>query len=443
MTQDVFPRPKSPSGDRGDAAGLQNLQQLIQLRWIAVFGQVVTILFVHFVLRIDLPLTTMAAVIGALMLVNLLATYWVRQQRRANNRRLLAALLVDILALTALLYLSGGASNPFVFLYPLQLTLGAMLLRTRSTWFLVVLTTVCFTVLTHYYVPLHTPDGDPQTLFGLHIQGMLICFVLDACLLVIFMSRINRNLRARDTRLADLRQRAAEEDHIVRMGLLASGAAHELGTPLATLSVILGDWQRMPVFAGNPELMQEIADMQTELKRCKTILTGILLSAGEVRGESLEVTTPNAFLDDLVAGWREGRPSAPLHYQRRFDDQHPIVSDSALKQIIGTVLDNALEASPQWIALEAALEEGILILQIRDRGPGFASEMLAQFGKPYQSSKSRPGSGLGLFLVVNVVRKLGGRVQASNTPEGGALVSISLPLAALAIEEDDDEPIGN
>lgn len=437
---DVFPRPKTPASDRGDAAGLQNLRQLIQLRWLAVFGQVLTILFVHFVLHIELPLRAMAAVIGALALLNLLATYWMRYQRRANNRRLLAALLLDISALTTLLYLSGGASNPFVFLYPLQLTLGAMLLRTRSTWLLVALTTFFFAALTRYYVPLRVPDGSPQTLFDLHIIGMLICFVLDACLLVIFMSRINRNLRARDARLAALRQRAAEEDHIVRMGLLASGAAHELGTPLGTLSVILGDWQRMPVFAGNPELLQELVDMQAEVQRCKSILTGILLSAGEARGESLEVTTLNDFLDGLVADWRGARPTAPLSYARQFDNRQSIVSDSALKQIIGSVLDNALEASPQWIGLDASLDDGMLVLVVRDRGPGFAPEMLAHFGKPYQSSKNRPGGGLGLFLVVNVIRKLGGHAHAENAAGGGALVRLRLPLSALAIEEEEDEP---
>ncbi|MFX9069638.1 hypothetical protein ABTN30_20285, partial [Acinetobacter baumannii] len=86
----------------------------------------------------------------------------------------------------------------------------------------------------------------------------------------------------------------------------------------------------------------ELTDMQAEVRRCKSILTGILLSAGEARGESLEVTTLNAFLDGLVSDWRSARPSAPLSYTRQFDNHHPIVSDSALKQIIGSVLDNAL-----------------------------------------------------------------------------------------------------
>src|SRR3546814_9643235 len=150
---------------------------------------------------------------------------------------------------------------------------------------------------------------------------------MDAGLLVVFVTRINRNLRARDARLADLRQHAAEEDHIVRMGLLASGAAHELGTPLSTLSVILGDWHHEPAFQSNPQLLEEIEDMQAEVKRCKTIVTGILLSAGEARGESPHVTTVGDFLDELTEDWRKTRAVDCLHYDNRLDDDPAIVSD--------------------------------------------------------------------------------------------------------------------
>jgi len=115
------------------------------------------------------------------------------------------------------------------------------------------------------------------------------------------------------------------------------------------------------------------------------------------------------------------------------------VSDSALKQILCNVLDNAHEASPLRMALSVSHDGDTLVLQVRDKGPGFAPEMLAQFGKPYQSSKGRPGGGLGLFLVVNVVRKLGGRVTAENAPEGGAIVTLYLPLAMLTIEDEDVE----
>jgi two-component system sensor histidine kinase RegB len=112
----------------------------------------------------------------------------------------------------------------------------------------------------------------------------------------------------------------------------------------------------------------------------------------------------------------------------------PVVFDSALKQTIDNVLDNALEASPDWVGLDACVEHGVLKVSVTDSGPGFAPAMLAQFGKPYQSSKGRPGGGLGLFLAVNVARTLGGSVTASNRPEGGAEVRLTLPLSSIVLE---------
>src|SRR5438067_2027061 len=182
---------------------------------------------------------------------------------------------------TMQLYLSGGTTNPFAFLYLLQVILSAVLLDAWATWTIVGITSVCLAGLSIFSRPLplllEARGGFPS----LYVQGMLICFVLNAGLLVILITRITRNLRAGDAQLADLRQRAAEEEHIVRMGLLASGAAHELGTPMATMSVILGDWARMAPFAGEPELREEIDEMQVQLQRCKAIVSGILLLAGE------------------------------------------------------------------------------------------------------------------------------------------------------------------
>src|SRR6202011_2684270 len=267
-----------------------------------------------------------------------------------------------------------------------------------------------------------------------YIEGTLICFALNAALLVIFITRINRNLRARDARLADLREQAAEEEHIVRMGLLASGAAHELGTPLSTVSVILGDWRRMPAIAADPQLLEEIDEMQAQVQRCKSIVSGILLSAGEARGESPVATTIRTFLDELVEEWRETRTVTRFTYENRFGHDLPIVSDSAIKQMIHNVLDNALEASPGWVDLDVAHEGDSLKLTIIDAGPGFPPEMLAQLGKPYQSSKGKPGAGLGLFLVSNVARTLHGSVSAHNRAEGGAIVTLTLPLESITLD---------
>ncbi|MBC7681364.1 MAG: HAMP domain-containing histidine kinase, partial [Ferruginibacter sp.] len=248
-----------------------------------------------------------------------------------------------------------------------------------------------------------------------------------------FITRIGRNLRARDSHLADLRQRAAEEEHIVRIGLLASGAAHELGTPLATLAVILGDWRHMEPFTEDPELLQEIEEMQNQLLRCKAIVSNTLLSAGEARGEFSVKTTVGKFLNDLVEEWRATRPVYSFAYINEFGKDLPMVSDLALKQMVYNILDNALDASPRWVQLKASRDADALTLTVTDEGPGFAPAMLEHLGKPFQSSKGRNGGGLGLFLVLNVARTLGGNVTACNRPEVGALVTISLPLAAITM----------
>ena len=435
--------PGRSTDNLSDTTGRKNMLLLIQLRWIAVVGQIVTIEFAFYGLGIQLPISMMLAALGVLLAFNVVSLLRWRTHRRFSHRELFVSLLVDVAMLTVQLYLSGGASNPFVFLYLLQVTLGAVLLKPSFVWSMLAVTATCFAALAGFAQPLSLPPDHDHGLSSLYLQGTLICFVLNAVLLVIFITRIGKNLRQQDARLAGLRQRAAEEDHIVRMGLLASGAAHELGTPLATLAVILGDWRRMPAFLADGELLQEVTEMETQLKRCKTIVSGILLSAGEARGESSAATTITTFMDGLVEEWRHTRVRTALHYDNQFGQDMPVVSDSTVKQMIFNVLDNALESSGQWLHLAVAREAGNLVLRCTDRGPGFVPATLAQFGKPYNSTKGRPGGGLGLFLVVNVARTLGGVVTATNPPEGGACVTIKLPLAAMmldgGLDEDSDD----
>lgn len=423
---------------RGEnSAGHKNMQQLIQLRWIAVVGQITTIAVVTLVFGIDLPVRHMLEVLVCLVAFNIASHLRWHERPYVSNKELFLAMLVDVGILTAQLYLSGGTTNPFIFLYLLQVILSAMLLEAWSTWSIVAITSVCLVGLTLFSSPLTLSYDHELRFFSLYVQGMLICFTLNGVLLAFFMTRISRNLRAGDARLAEFRKRALEEEHIVRMGLLASGAAHELGTPLATLSVILGDWKHMPEFTNNKVLLEEITEMETQLQRCKSIVSSILLSAGEARGESSVKTTLSTFLDDLATEWRKSRPVASFEYTNRIAYDVPVVFDSVLKQMICNVLDNAFEASPQFVSLDVSRQGDTLTMHITDKGPGFAPAMLSQIGKPYQSSKGRPGSGLGLFLVVNVARKLGGTVKARNREEGGALVELTLPLAAISLHEEE------
>lgn len=414
-------------------AGVKNLQQLIQLRWTAVIGQVLTIEMAHYSLGLVLPVREMLMVVACLALFNVVSLLRLRMGRPVRNVELFLALLIDVAVLTVQLYLSGGTSNPFAFLYLLQITLGAVLLRGAYIWTIVAITVACFAALAEYHLPLALPQDLDQGLSSLYMLGLLVCFVLNASLVMVFITRIHRNLRERDARLAAARRRRVEEEHIVRMGLLASGAAHELGTPLSTLAVILGDWQHDKRLLADAALREEIAEMQTQVQRCKSIVSGILLSAGETRGEASTQTTVRTFVDALADEWRSTRSMPKFVYENQFGTDTPMVSDTTLKQMVFNVLDNARDASPAWVQLTAARHADALRITVTDAGPGFSADMLSRLGTPYQSTKNRPGGGLGLYLVLNVARTLGGSVVARNRAEGGAEVTIDLPLAAIAL----------
>lgn len=417
------------------AAGLKNLHQLIQLRWIAVIGQVLTIEAVYYSMLLPLPLRQMLTVAGCLALFNMVSLLRWRTGRGVRNVELFLALLVDVAVLTTQLYLSGGTNNPFVFLYLLQIAVGAMLLRGGYIWSIVAATAACVALLAEHHIALPLSPDFERGLSSPYVIGLIVCFILNAILLVVFITRIARNLRQRDARLAAVRQRVVEEEHIVRMGLLASGAAHELGTPLSTMAVILGDWRRDPQLAGQAMLQEEIAEMQIQVQRCKTIVSGILLSAGEARGEASAQTTVCHFLDALAQEWRTTRSVDTFTYDNRVQRDSPMVSDATLQQMVFNVLDNARDASPHWVALEAEQDEETLRITVLDQGPGFAPEILDALGTPYQSTKGRAGGGLGLFLAMNVARTIGGCVAVQNRSEGGAQVTITLPLAAIALQE--------
>ena len=434
--------PPAPEGAQPELrqASARNMQQLVLLRWIAMAGQLLAIAVAHSGFDIALPLGNMLLVIGMLAAFNVASLLYQHMRPRSSEAALFLSLLVDVAALTALLWLSGGIVNPFAFLYLLQVVLGAVLLGRRWSWLLVAATSTCMAGLALWHGPVTLPADPARGLADPYVQGLLLCFVLVAGLLVVFIGRIGNILRAREAGLAALRQRAAEQEHIVRMGLLASGAAHELGTPLSTLAVILGDWQHLPHFASDPELLQDVAEMQAQVLRCKAIVTGILQSAGETRGEAPRETTLREFVEDMADEWRRSRPVQAFELRNgvNADDDVEIIADTGLRQMLFNVLDNALEASPGWLALEAGVADDELRLVAIDRGPGFAPAMLERIGTPYQSSKGAPGRGLGLFLSVNVARALGGRVQARNAGDG-ARVTIALPLQALAIDGGSDD----
>ena len=406
-------------------AVVENMRLLVQLRWIAVAGQVLAILVAHYLLDVDLPFEAMLSIAGLLALGNVLFTLTLRKAWVVPGE-LLLALLLDMAALTAQLYLSGGTRNPFISLYLLQIVLGAILLPASRAWLLVLASIASFFFLAAYHLPLNFPPLLANQV-DLLLIGQEIAFVMVAVLLVMFMTRISRNLRARDDYVAELRQRAAEEDSIVRMGLFASGAAHELGTPLSSLSVLVGDWQRDPELTRDERFREELSDARRAVERCREIVSDILDTSGLPRGEAMASLAAESVLADLVADWQALHEHVPL--DARFDTVRGarIPGEPALRQALWSLLENAGEVSPGGIAMHALVESDQLLVDIIDDGPGFPPQQLAALGQASRSVKGA-GHGLGLFLAASVARRLGGSLSAGNRPEVGAWVRLALPL---------------
>ncbi len=416
---------------RADAAGLppetttaDNMRQLVQLRWIAVGGQLIAVLTAHFQLGIPLPIGEMTGTIAALALANY-AIAALLPRRTVTETALFAALLLDVAALTLLLFLSGGSTNPFVALYLLQVVLGAILLPPLLVWLLVGATTFAYALLSFVHEPLVLPGS---LRYELLLLGYWLSFAMVAFLLVLFIARISGNLRRRIAYATDLAQRAAEEDGIVRMGLFASSAAHELGTPLATLSVILSDWQRHPALRRSAALQRDLADMRGEVQRCTAIVANILQSAGETRGVPMARQQAGDLVAAVAQEWSAANPHAHLSIAPGGDGDGSIAAEPALRQALWNILDNAAEVSVADIMIGASNKADQLLLWVRDSGPGFAPDQLAEVGTAYRSTKG-PGHGIGLFLAATVARRLGGRLVAGNRADGGAQVGLLLPRA--------------
>lgn len=403
-----------------------NLSLLIRLRWLAIVGQIGAIAVTHYGLGVALPRTEMAPVVGFLIFLNLYTTWRIRTSKPISDVTVVIELLMDVICLTILLFLSGGASNPFVSLFILQVILGIILLPARLA--LVVLVA---SVAAHYWLlgnglPLalpHYPRGGG--FFNLHLQGMFLSFTLAACLLFWFVTRIMANLRAGDEQIASLRRQIMEEDHLVRLGLLASGAAHELGTPLTTIAVTLEDW----AVIGPPKQAEGHYQLQRvlgEIRRCREIVSDMLFSSGQERLDEVEPASVASFIDEIVDDLKNsliGLTVANLVMSER-----DIATDPMLEQALCQILKNAQEAGATAISISAEdLSDGRILIRIADNGPGFPTDILANPGQPFQSHREGAGRGLGLFLAVNALRRIQGEICFQNTQDGGAEACLILP----------------
>jgi two-component system, sensor histidine kinase RegB len=261
--------------------------------------------------------------------------------------------------------------------------------------------------------------------------GVLVAYALAAAVLAWFVVRIVDAWREDSRLLAEAALREQNDAAVTRIGALAAGAAHELATPLTTIAVIAGEQKRL---AATPESRRDAELIAAQVDACKETLASMMAVADHAR-ESGDGTMPvDAYLDGVVATFRAVRPDVPLTVQRDGPRPAPaIVPDASLKQALLILVNNAADASPQHVDIDARWDDATLRIAVGDRGPGFPRERLGMLGRSFFTTKPRgKGTGLGLVLTASTVEHLGGAVEWMNRQEGGALVAVRLPLSSLS-----------
>jgi two-component system sensor histidine kinase RegB len=410
--------------------GQQSLKRLSALRWGALGTMSVTIVLARLWLDVDLPLVELSVIIVTSGLLNLRAAWRARTGTTVGEREIFGHLLADTATLAAVLYFSGGWANPFVSMFLLPLVVAATILTPRHAWYVAGATLAAYTSLGFLFRPLphmhHGPAGD----FDLHVLGMWVSFVLAAGAIAYFVVRMAASLRERDRELAQARERALRDQHVLTLGTMAAGAAHQLGTPLSTMAVMLQELGRD--HSDDAGLATDLSLLRRQVDACKAIISDLVASAGQSRSEGGNIQPLDAVLQAAADGWRVLRPGVEV--EMRLEGPRPaplILADRSVSQTLTTLLDNAADASPEGMVLQARWTAVDLYVEITDRGAGVRPEVLHVAGRSAHSTKGE-GRGVGLLIANAALERLGGRVTLSNRPGGGARTTMELPLAALA-----------
>jgi two-component system, sensor histidine kinase RegB len=410
-----------------------NLRRLVRLRTISLAVQTLVVVIATQFLSILLPRGPMAAILLGGATINLLTWRRLRRTWPVRDGELFAHLVLDVLLLTSLLYFSGGSTSPFAPLYLIPLTLTAAALSWSFTWPMLILVATCYSFLLFFYAPLiHSHQGVAAHVlddFRLHVIGTWLGFLLSGVMIASFAVRMRETARERDRLRASMREQSLRHERMLALGTLAAGAAHELGTPLATIAILAKELQRR-----DERDAQRLHLLRQQVDRCKSILGSLASAVGETRAESGGGRMLDQFLNDVIDRWREAHPHVEAHVRMHGTVAAPrVIVDLTLGQALLNVLNNAAEAS-SWVAIEVRWDDVTLMLEIRDQGSGFAPQVLEHVGEPFFTTKP-PGSdmGLGLFLARSTLERFGGHLLLANRIAGGALCRIDLPIAQLRL----------
>ena len=393
----------------------------MQLRWAAVAGQFVTLLIVGAGLGFPIHWGPALAAIGASVMLNIGLQWLYRRHERIDSTSALVHLVFDLVQLSVLLFLTGGLANPFALLLLVPVTISATLLSARATTLLVVGALLLLVALWRWAMPL--PWNDPPIdIPATYRFGILIAIALGMVFLSIYAWQVSAEARRRQEALVATQSALDRETRMGALGSLAAAAAHELGGPLGTITLIARDLEDS--LGNDPDFGADIHLLTQEVRRCRDILAQIaeraeaddpfpVLPLPALLHEVIEPFEPTRVPVDIRVAWEPGSGPVVRRSPELLHGLHNLVS-------------NALRHATARVRLEAGESAQDIWVAITDDGAGFGSDLLPRLGEPFLGpSVSRAGStGLGIFIATTLLERTGGRLAFANLPQGGARVEL-------------------
>lgn len=411
----------------------RNLNYLLMLRIIAMTTQILALGFMYFSFKLPIPLLPILVLI---MVLSLYTAFWWQKHKNDGSirtRDFMTQLIVDIFALSLLIYFTGGSTNPFIFFFLLPITFAAATLRFKQTCIIATLAAVSYTLLMFFHVPLLSHSGHHDG-FDLHVWGMWYGFLISAGLVTYYVSQVGATVRHHNKALAIAREENLRAEQVLSLGTLAAGTAHELGTPLSTMAILAKELEYE--HQQEPETIANLEVLRQQIDRCKSILSKMAIDAGAAHAESGEARLIHEYLIELIDEWQLLRPETSLSID--IDPSLPeieIIADRTLGQSILNVLSNAADAAEENVGFKAHWDQTSLEIEICDDGGGIDDALIAALGKPVPSEKKPGGMGIGLFLAQITLNRLGGTLQLEQGKEKGTQAMIKLPLTDLQMKE--------
>ncbi len=420
-----------------------SLYRLFVLRNVLILAFIVLFNYLSYN-NSSFPTLYIEIMLGSHFAFNTFTGWWLYNKKAVTDNTLIWQLVADLGAFTGVLYLTGGASNPFSWFYLVPIFIAATLLPGRSVWIIAGLSIVAYTSLMFFYLPdtgafdehmQHIEDYHQDISssgFHQHIIGMWLGFLVTALLVAYVVTRMASSIQERDQYLAQARENALRDERLVALGTLAAGTAHELGTPLSTIAIII---KEMQLTSESEQNMEYLGIIRNQLERCKTALAMISHSAGEELMSGGEMLPVREYISNIIEQWQQQRPSTKLVLVSDLESiDAQILAEQTLTQALINILNNAADASPQEISLQIKEQGDQVMVSVMDSGRGLNSMAQAHAGKQTYSSKEH-GLGLGLFLAHASIERLGGEILLTNRQQGGAIVKILLPLTQREVGE--------